>query len=221
LSNILFHRAGIFKIIMIAQKLLLNRGATLRNYKKNQSIFFEGDMPCCYYQIVQGSVKMVSVNEGGREFIQGIFRNGQSFGEPVLLINKPYPATAVANENTQVLKIGKEEFLKILNDFPQIHFEFTCSMAQRIYEKALIAKAISINGPEQRIIALFKILKESNDNSCLENYKVTISRQQIADMIGFRVETAIRTIKTLEKKGVIKIQKGKIYLLPEIQYMRS
>jgi CRP-like cAMP-binding protein len=47
---------------MIPQKLLLDKGGTFRKYKKNQSIFFEGNMPGFYYQIVNGSIKMVSVN---------------------------------------------------------------------------------------------------------------------------------------------------------------
>ena len=197
---------------MIPQKLLLDRNGTLKKYKKNQSIFFEGDTPGFYYQVVQGSIRMFSMNENGREFIDGIYKKGESFGEPVLLIDEPYPASAVANEDTLLIKIRKEEFLKILKEFPEIHFQFTKIIARRVYNKSLVAKAISINEPEDRILSIFKILKDTYGVPGSENYKVELSRQQIADMIGFRVETVIRTIKRLEKKGIIKIQIGKIYL---------
>jgi CRP/FNR family transcriptional regulator, cyclic AMP receptor protein len=197
---------------MILQKLLLDRGGIIRKYIKNQSIFFEGDMPGFYYQIVQGSIRMVNVNERGREFIQGIFKNGESFGEPVLLIDEPYPASAVANEDTMLIKISKEEFLKILKESPEILFQFAKIMAQRVYNKSLIAKAISINKPEHRVLSIFKILKDTYNPPDSENYKVELSRQQIADMTGLRVETVIRTIRKLQEKEVIKILKGKIYL---------
>lgn len=197
---------------MISQGLLLNRGGIIRKYKKNQNIFFEGDMPKFYYKVIEGTIKMVSINESGREFIQGIFTNGQSFGEPVLLINKPYPATAVVTEEASIIKLPREEFLKILLEFPEINFQFSKILASRIYDKAMIAKAITLYTPEHRIVSFFKTLKEDNKAHTKFTHKVELSRQAIADMIGFRVETVIRAIKNLEKKNLIKIEKGKIYL---------
>lgn len=196
---------------MISQGLLLKRGGVIRHYKRNQNIFFEGDMPKFYYQVIEGNIKMVSVNENGREFIQGMFTNGQSFGEPVLLISKPYPATAVVTEDTRIIKLPKEEFLEILLEFPEINFQFSKILANRLYDKALIAKAITLYTPEHRIVSFFKTLKEERDTQKF-TYKVELSRQSIADMIGFRVETVIRTIKNLEKKNLIKIERGKVYL---------
>ncbi|MDQ2863592.1 MAG: Crp/Fnr family transcriptional regulator [Bacteroidota bacterium] len=169
-------------------------------------------MPKFYYQVVEGNIKMVSVNENGREFIQGIFTNGQSFGEPVLLITKPYPATAVVTEDARIIKLPREEFLKILLEFPEINFQFSKILANRLYDKAMIAKAITLYTPEHRIASLFKTLKEEKDTQKKFTHKVELSRQAIADMIGFRVETVIRTIKNLEKKNLLKIEKGKIYL---------
>ncbi len=196
---------------MIEEKFLLEKGATLRKYKKDQSIFYEGDKSMYYFQIVEGSIKMVSVNDTGKEFIQGIFKAGDSFGEPVLLIDEPYPATAVANEDSLIIKLDKIVFLNILKENPVIHFQFSKVLAKRIYHKSLIAKEISTYGPEHRIFSVLKIFKK-NYNLNGEAYKVELSRQQIADMTGLRVETVIRNIKKLQQKKLINIQKGKIYM---------
>jgi CRP-like cAMP-binding protein len=53
-----------------------------------------------------------------------------------------------------------------------------------------------------------------NQNGCFPNekLKVELSRQRIADMVGLRVETVIRAMKQLEQKGLISIQKGKVYV---------
>lgn len=197
---------------MIPPKLLIERGGSFRQYLKNQSIFFEGDAPGFYYEVVYGSVRMVTINENGKEYLDGIFKNGESFGEPALLIDEPYPVSAIANVNTLLIKIRKEAFIKILREYPEIHFQFTKNIARRVHNKSLVAKAISGNKPEQRVLSIFKILKDTYGVPGFENYRVELSRQQIADMIGFRVETVIRTIKKLEKKDIFKIQKGKIYL---------
>lgn len=61
--------------------------------------------------------------------------------------------------------------------------------------------------PEQRIVSFFKTLKESCNVPKKFEYKVELSRQAIADMIGFGVETVIRAIKNLERKKVLKIEK--------------
>jgi CRP-like cAMP-binding protein len=197
---------------MIPQKLLFNKGGIIKKYIKNQSIFFEGDMPVFYHQVIQGVVRMVHTNDNGREFIQGIYGKGESFGEPELLIDEPYPTSSIANQDSLLIKLRKEEFVSILKEFPEIHFQFTKMIAKRLYNKSLMAKTISIDRPEQRVLSIFKILKDNYSIPGSENYKVDLYRQQIADMIGFRVETVIRTIKKLEKKDIFKIQKGKIYL---------
>ena len=196
---------------MIDEKLLLEEGATIRKYKKNQSIFYEGDKGMYYFQIAKGSIKMVSVNDTGKEFIQGIFKAGDSFGEPVLLLDEPYPATAIANEDSAILRLNKEAFISILKKYPDIHFRFSQVLAMRIYQKAIMAKEITTYGPEHRIFSVLKILKKDSKLNGAP-YKVELSRQQIADMTGLRVETVIRSIKKLQEKKLINIEKGKIYL---------
>ena len=71
--------------------LLTAWGGTSKIYKKGEIVFHEGDLARCYYQIIKGEVKMFNVNHEGKEFMQGIFSDGQSFGEPPVIINKPYP----------------------------------------------------------------------------------------------------------------------------------
>jgi CRP-like cAMP-binding protein len=197
---------------MIPPKLLIERGGSFRKYLKNQSVFFEGDMPHFYYQVVYGNIRTITFNENGKEYLYDIFKNEESFGGADLLIGEPYPASAVANVDTLLIKIRKEEFINILKEFPEIQFEFMNILARKIYNKSLMAKAISNKHPEQSVLSIFKILKDTYGIPGKKNYKIELSRQQIADMIGFRVETVIRTIKRLERQNIFKISKGKIYI---------
>lgn len=161
---------------MIPPDMLFQNGATVKKYKKGQSIFFEGDIPSYYFQIAKGSIKMVSVNDLGKEFIQGIFKTGNSFREPILLIDKPYPATAVANEDSTIIKLNKDIFLNILKEKPELLFGFSQVLAKRIYNKSLIAKEISTYGPEHRLFSVLKIFKE-DPGLDTEVYKIELSRQ--------------------------------------------
>ena len=84
-------------------------------------------------------------------------------------------------------------------------------LAKRLYNKSLMPKEISSYGPEHRIQALLQILKKNMNLANADKLKVDLSRQQIADMTGLRVETVIRCMKKMQEKGVINIEKGKVF----------
>lgn len=196
---------------MIRLDLLLDNGGILREVKKNEVIFKAGQFPSYYYQVVKGDVKMNNYSEDGKEFIQGIFSPGRSFGEPPLFINEPYPANAIAISNGVILQITKTLFDEMLYKFPEISIEINKSLARRLYYKAIMAPELSSQSPDKRLLKLLHYLKNQNPTAS-EYYLVELSRQQLADLTGLRVETVIRTIKQLEKQAHLKIIEGKIYL---------
>jgi CRP-like cAMP-binding protein len=197
---------------MIQEEILIAYGGTFRKYAKEKCIFFEGDMPLFYHQVSQGSVRMVNSFANGKEFIQGWFKAGESFGEPVLLIDAAYPATAVANEDAVVIKIAKENFLCLLRDNNDVLFGFGQLLSRRLLAKATIAKEISGEKPMHRVFTLLSMLKKEDGNVFNKKFKVELSRQRIADMLGLRVETVIRVMKQLEQSGLINIENGKAYI---------
>lgn len=197
---------------MIAIDLLEKYGALKKSFDKNEIIFEEGNLPTHYYQIISGEIKMSNYNDDGREFIQGIFYKKQSFGEPPLFLNQDYPANAVAVEASKVLLLPKNNFMKLLEENPTVSIKIIENLAQRLYYKSVMAAEMSTQEPEHRIlklidhgIAYFNFKKEEN------GYLINFTRQQIGDLTGLRVETVIRTIKALEKKGVLKIINRKVY----------
>lgn len=197
---------------MIAIDLLEKYGALKKSFDKNDLIFEEGNLPTHYYQIISGEVKMSNYNDDGREFIQGIFYREQSFGEPPLFLNQNYPANAIAVEDAEILLLPKDNFMKLLQENATVSIKIIENLAQRLYYKSVMAAEMSTQEPEHRIlklidhgIAYFNFKKDEN------GYLINFTRQQIGDLTGLRVETVIRTIKALEKKGVLKIINRKVY----------
>jgi CRP-like cAMP-binding protein len=196
---------------MINETLLLEFGARKLHIKKGEIIFNEGDTPKYYYQIQEGEVKMNNFNDEGKEFIQGLFSVGRCFGEPPLFIDKPYPASAVATVDTDLYLLSKEAFFKLLHANPDVNLAMSINLSQRLYYKSIMASEISSQDAEHRIITLIDYFKEIVGMKPSDKYKVTLTRQQIADLTGLRVETVIRAIKSLEKKGSLTIAARKIY----------
>lgn len=194
---------------MIPESTLLNYGATLESLETGELIFSEKTRAGFYYQIKNGEVKMFNLNENGREFIQGFFYDGDSFGEPPLFADVKYPASAATVKASQFYKLSKTKLLKLLGEHPKISLKFTRAMAKRLFYKAIILKEISNHPPEHRILTLIDYLKRKHDSE--EPYQVKLTRQQIADLTGLRVETVIRAIKQLEQDGEIQIIKRKVF----------
>ena len=81
-----------------------------------------------------------------------------------------------------------------------------------LYFKTIMASEISSQYPEHRVLKLIDYFKIKKNKLPKEtNYMVEITRQQIADLTGLRVETVIRAIKSLEKKGEVTIKDRKVY----------
>lgn len=196
---------------MIDIDLLLTWGATYKKVQRSAIIFHEGAIANFYYQVVSGSVRWVSINEEGREFIQLMLEKGESFGELPLFDDGQYAATAIAQEDTVILRLHKSNFLHLLKDNPDIHFAFTKLLAERMRFKFLTIRELAYYNPEHRISTLLNYFKKNRKHTCGSCQQVKLTRQQIADMTGLRVETVIRAMKHLHDKGELIIDKGKVY----------
>ena len=188
--------------------LLYTWGAIAKEYKKNDIIISEDDVANFYYQVIEGCVRMYNSNDDGKEFTQGYFCNGQSFGEPPLFINEKYPATAVAFQDCKIIKLSKDKFLRILDEYPSIQKQFLIVMAKRIHNKSKTSKDIINQKPEFRIMAFLNSNKKGSDNT---KELVVFTRQEIANFTGLRVETVIRTFAKMKSTNKIEIINHKIY----------
>ncbi|OIR01366.1 cAMP-activated global transcriptional regulator CRP [mine drainage metagenome] len=190
---------------------LLAWGATYKKVNAGEIIFKEGTSCSFYYQLVSGSVKWVNIDEEGKEFIQTIIEPGECFGELPLFDDGPYAAAGIAEEDSIIIRLSKPTFLQLLKENHHIHLAFSKLLAARVRFKFLILKSIAYNAPEARIAALLNYLKKENKNFCPKCNQLKLTRQQIADMTGLRVETVIRAMRSMHDKGELVIEKGKVY----------
>jgi CRP/FNR family transcriptional regulator, cyclic AMP receptor protein len=209
------------KARMISVDILKKYGAKEVNPQKDEVLFREGEEAMNYFQVVSGSVKMVTNSSEGQEFIQGIFKADDSFGEPPLFCSFPYPSTARALEDSVIIKLSKEKFFLLLKENFEIHLHLDQILCQRLKYKSMILSEISFYDPEHRIMSLLKYLKDDSTRSAVHKhgmirtnhtYVVPFTRQQLADMSGLRVATVIRTVKKMEGEGKLQLVDRKIAL---------
>jgi CRP/FNR family cyclic AMP-dependent transcriptional regulator len=206
---------GLFLLLLttkvIDTDLLLSRGATYKKLIPEEVLFSEGEECEYYYQIVRGQIRWVNFNKEGDEYLQTLVETGESVGELPLFDGDVYAATAIASKSSQVLRLHKEAFHQLLIDEPHIHFAFSKLLTQRLRFKFFLLKEIANNNPEKIINSLLTYLHDKKDHVCSVCNQVRLTRRQIAEMTGLRVETVIRVMRNLSEKGVIQIHNRKAY----------
>lgn len=197
---------------MIDEGLLLIWGATYKSLDPDEILFSEGTHCHYYFQVVKGEIRWVNINDEGKEYLQTIISDGQCIGELPLFDGEPYAATAISNNKSIVIRLPKSIFHDLLKHYPEIHFTFSKLLTERLRFKFFMVKEIAQDEPEQLVISLLNYFKSKDLYICPETKQVKLTRKQIADFTGLRVETVIRVIRNLQESRLLTIEKGKVFL---------
>ena len=149
---------------------------------------------------------MVTVNDDGKEFIQGIFKANQYFGEPALMIDKPYLAYTIVSRDAEIITVDKAQFFKLLDEVRSFSLEMIKNLSDRLFYKSMMLEELANEQAEHRIVTLINYLLKNIEKDAV----LDVTRQHLADMSGLRVETVIRIVKKLAAEKALKLRKGKI-----------
>jgi CRP/FNR family transcriptional regulator len=134
----------------------------------------------------------------------------------------PYPANAVAMDNSEVLKISRSNLMRILDRFPNLMYCMAMNIGDRIKGSHEALKNIAVEKVESRIASLLIKLADKTgvktDNTIVIDMKLT--KQDIAEMVGTTVETSIRTMSKFKKLGIVAEKGGKI-VIKDVNKLKS
>ncbi|MCT2563809.1 Crp/Fnr family transcriptional regulator [Chryseobacterium herbae] len=194
----------------IDEEQLYSSGGDVKQYKKGELVYREGDHALYYFQIREGKVKLNNYDDEGKEFIHNIFGVKQSFGDSMLFLDKFYPTNSVCIAPAEIIRVPKDRFLELIKKHHHLSLEMNACLSQRLYFKAIMLQNIASLNPISRLKGLLDYLKSYHDDSCGSCFQIELTRQQIANLVGLRVETVIRALKKMEKEGNITIENRKI-----------
>ncbi|NPA13413.1 MAG: Crp/Fnr family transcriptional regulator [Aquificae bacterium] len=195
----------------------------LKEYKKNDYIFFEGDEEPGIYIVVEGIVKLIKETADGKTVILRLVTPKEVFGWLVVGDTKPTSTyTAQALMDTKVLHISNQDFIKLLKQYPALAIKITCDASKMLLEAYDRLKSLAAEKVEGRIASLLlelsrKIGVEQGDKVVI---KAPITRQDLAEMTGTTVETAIRIMSRWKKEGIVNTERGKIEII-DIDYLED
>ena len=202
-------RAFIFSGLNDDELTELTKLAIERSFVLGEFVFWEGDASEWFYIVAEGRVKVLKHSSLGKDFIIAFFDPGEMFGEVAVFENKPYPASAQAVVETKVLGIRKEDFLSFLAHRPQVALRIINILGGRLRDAQ--GRLVDFAGErvEQRLARILLMLSSKLGPS------LPFTRQEIADMTGTTVETAIRIVRRLSDGGIVRSTRGRIVILDE------
>lgn len=204
--------SGLDQFIEDAQRVLnlndLAKDRKVKTYKKKTGIYMEGELPNNLYFVKSGNVKSFRTNADGKELIISLYKEGDFFGYEAILENSNYGESAMALEDSELTVIPRHDFLTLLHGHPEISRTFVSMLCKKIAEKEAQLLNLAYNSVRQRTAeALLKI------HTLKEKDVVSISRDDLAKMVGTASESVIRVLSDFREEGIISIDGGKINVL--------
>lgn len=198
------------------------RIAQERVYKKGGSIFFEGDPGGAMFIIKEGAVKIYKLSPDGKEKTLAIVSKGDCFGEMSLLDGFPRSAAAQALEDSRLLMLGREDFLKLLTANPQVALKIIRILTARLREADQQIEYLAFKDARGRVASvLFELLKKHGKPGP-DGYAIDLklTHQELANLSGVTRETASRILSEFEGDGLIQLRERHI-VIPKEKVLRD
>lgn len=181
-------------------------------YKKGSIVLLEEEMGAALFVIITGKVKIVRMDEDGREVILSIFGPGEFFGEMSLLDGMTRSATVVATMKTELFMIHRRDFLDLLHNYPQVSISLLGELAMRLRKADAQIKSLSLKDAAGRVANVLLML--ADDVGMFRKGKVEIDdlplQQDMANMAGTSRETVSRMIHKFIREGHVQLKGNKL-----------
>ena len=183
-------------------------------YLRGQTIFNEGNQPMGLFCISSGKVKLSQAGFEGKEQIIRLAKDSDILGYRALISGEAYSATATVIEDSKICLIPKEVFYELLQHNSKLTSGIMKLLADELKDAEDKITNIAQKPVLERLAETLLMLKEyygveDNDNSL----NITITREEIANIVGTATETVIRLMSDLRKEGMIKLDGKKIKIV--------
>jgi CRP/FNR family transcriptional regulator, polysaccharide utilization system transcription regulator len=198
-----------------------NRRVTV--FRKKQHLFSEGNYPSNLYFLNKGKIKTYKSNEEGREYITCLYKDGDFIGYLDLLEEKTYRESAMALEDSEVYIIPREDFYTLLYQNRDVAGKFIKILSDNLADREERLLKLAYNSVRKRVAeALLFVEKQYKEDP---NYKseVSITREDLASIVGASKETVIRTLADFKEENLIDTRGSKIMILnsQKLERMRN
>lgn len=187
--------------------------ATMRSATKHDIIFHEGDVATAFYIVASGKVKVMKTSPDGKEQILMIALPGDSFAEAALFGGGKFPASAEALEDSELIMISREKFVRLLGQNPDIAVNLIARLAGLLRKMTSLVEELSLSDVTTRLAHRLASMVGDDNTNPRPVLMLAEKKGVLASQLGTIPETLSRSFARLSREKVIAIEGPRIEIL--------
>lgn len=189
---------------------------------EREAVLFSQGAPCDRVWLLRaGEIKIVHQELDGREVILEVMSPGEVFGGAVLFM-EAHPATAKAMTAVETVSFSSEAYARLLDGHPALARKLIRMLGGRLHS-LMGLQILAGERVERRMAHILVKLADRVGRAEPEGVLITIplARQDLADMAGTTLETAIRTLSRFHAQGWLETRRGGFLLIIGLAALRQ
>jgi CRP-like cAMP-binding protein len=188
---------------------------TLRKFKQDEVVYHQGDPAAHWFVVFEGLVKVLLLDENGRELLISLHSRGEFFGELVIFEDKvPRDGTAVCVIPTTVFQIERDGSLAVLkrNEEARGHmFERLSRNIRKLEGQVEDFAFLDVTSRLAKYLVEVARLGRS----------LPLTQDDLASAIGSTRMTVNKLLADFERRGFIKVERRNVRVLDEKSLLRE
>ncbi|MBH8568478.1 Crp/Fnr family transcriptional regulator [Microvirga sp. STS02] len=185
-----------------------------QSYQKGQRIFHEGSPALGLHCVNQGKIKVTKASSEGKEQIVQLAKGGDVLGFQSVLTDTRYSTSAVALEDCVVCFIPRSDFFRVWQSNVQFSTSLMQMMARALGAAEVQMLHLAYKPVRERLAgALLLLARTFRKGDEAEIFSMSISREDLASLVGTAKETAIRLLSEFKEAGIIASRGSEVTIL--------
>jgi len=185
--------------------------AVSKHFNKGEMIFIEGDEGIGFFIVADGKVKIYKVSSEGKEHILHIFGPSEPFGEVPVFTSQPFPANAEAIADSHLLFFPRTDFVELISNNPSLSLNMLAVLSKRLRQFTVQIENLSLKEVPARLASYLLYIANEQDQE--DVVALTVSKGQLASLLGTIPETLSRMFAKMAGQGLISVEGRYITLI--------
>jgi CRP-like cAMP-binding protein len=199
---------------MVEHELLERMARQTRELRlaKSEILFQRGEMPHGFFILLEGRINLSFPSDQGTERVLEVIRQGETFGEALMFLRRPYPILAQAVLESRVLDIPEQAIQDLLDMDCRLARGMLAGISIRLHELVSNLEACSMRTSAQRVACM---LQHYAPEKGARSYEVELpmAKHTLASQLNLTPETFSRVLHALSEAGLIEVSGRKIRVL--------
>lgn len=187
--------------------------STRRCYRRGSYVFTQADPPENVYYLRKGRIKLSLLREDGSEKTFFIIGENCTFGEAAVFDSKPFVATAVALEDSEVYAFSKGLLLQLMGSDLELSCALIASLSCKVGHLASQVESLTFLDVKERLVRAIAVLSsQASHQSGRKRAEVQVTHQELAYMIGASRVAVSRALEELAREGKLALRNRRIII---------